>query len=88
MISAWTKNLKTEPERQDFTDYLRGSTRLLNRLEDLIVEEQQNLDRLEVSVKAFESPSWAYQQAYYNGFKACLIMFLKLVKILDPQETK
>lgn len=87
MLSAWTKHLKDQELKDEFEKYIRGSKRLLERLDQLLKEEEGNLDHIEMSTKTFDSPNWAYRQAYNNGFRCCLKMLHKLIN-LDHKDTK
>jgi hypothetical protein len=85
-VSAWTKHLKTEEEKDKFTKSLKASRYILDRLQALLDEEKAGLESAEISPKIYETPNWDYKQAHTNGFKAALKMVSKLI-ILD-QENK
>ncbi len=78
MITAWTKHLKTEEEKQRFQNQFQGSKAVLERLQELLDEEKTGLETAEISPKIYDSPNWDYKQAHTNGFKAAL----KMVSIL------
>jgi len=81
MISAWTKHLKDPKDVEKFSTALLGDRLILRRLKELLQEEEENLDKLDRSAKAFEDPNWAYKQSYNNGFRACLAMLKKLINL-------
>lgn len=85
MITAWTKNLKTEEEQAKFKKSLISSRHVLGRLQELMDEEKAGLDSAEISPKMYDSPNWDYKQAHNNGFKAALRMVSKLIT-LDPED--
>lgn len=85
MISAWTKHLKTEDEKQRFRNSVLGAKHVINRLDELLVEEEEKLTRQEINVDALYTPNWDYVQAYWNGFRACLRLIRKLIN-LDQKE--
>ncbi len=85
MISAWTKHLKTEEDKERFKNKLKGSKVVLERLQALLDEEKSGLESAEISSKIYDSPNWDYKQAHTNGFKAALKMVSKLIT-LDPKE--
>lgn len=87
MITAWTKNLKTEEEKKKFELYVRGSGPLLDRLKELVNEGEESLDKAEVDPTSYDSPNWAYKQADRNGYRRCLQTFRKLLT-LDQQKDK
>ena len=86
MITAWTKHLKTEEEKEKFTKSLKASRYILGRLQQLLDEEKDGLESAEISPKIYETPNWDYKQAHTNGFKAALRMVSKLITF-DQKET-
>ena len=84
MYTVWTKHLEDIEEKQKFEKYVLGSKRLLNRLKDILQEQEDALDIGEISPKNYDSPSWAYKQAHSNGYRQCLNVLKKLVD-LDQQ---
>lgn len=87
MISAWTKDLKDLGEIERFTNSLLGSKHILRRLDELLREEEEKIDKTDRSTKAFENPNWALLHAYWNGFRSCLALVRKIIN-LDHKETK
>ena len=86
MITAWTKHLKTEAEKDKFNKSLKASRYILDRLQVLLDEEKAGLETAEISPKIYETPNWDYKQAHTNGFKAALKMVSKLIQ--PDQENK
>ena len=86
MLTVWTKNLKTEEERENFTNQLLGARPVLQRLNDLLEEKEAELERSERSQKAYENPNWAYLQAHRNGCAGMLQSIKELIN-LDQQRT-
>ena len=84
MLTVWTKNLKTEDERDNFTNQLLGARPVLERLGELLDEKEKELDRSERSQKAYENPNWAYLQAHRNGCAGMLQSIKELIN-LDQQ---
>lgn len=87
MNLAWTKHLKDPEEKQKFEKDLIHSQNVLHRLLQLLDEEENSLNRSETDIKTFDSPNWAYLQAYKNGYRACLKIIKKLVD-LDQEKGK
>ena len=85
MQSAWTKNLRTQEEKDRFQNTLLGSKEILNRLAELLKEKETELDRSEKSLETYANPSWAYKQAHLNGYAAALSYINKLIN-LDHQK--
>ena len=86
MITAWTKHLKTDEEKEQFNKRLKSSRYVLGRLQELLDEEKAGLEAAEISPKIYETPNWDYKQAHTNGFKAALKMVSKLITL--DQENK
>lgn len=84
MLTVWTKNLKTEAERENFNNQLLGARPVLERLGELLDEKEKELDRSERSQKAYENPNWAYLQAHRNGCAGMLQSIKELIN-LDQQ---
>ena len=72
MQSVWTQHLKDPVEKQKFEDYVKGSKSLFNRLNEILDILERDLGRSETNPETFKDPSWAYLQAYKNGFRSCL----------------
>lgn len=85
--SDWIKSIP-EKERKDFEDVLRNSTYVLSRLQNILKEKVDNLDRKEVDLTAYENPSWAYLQAHLNGKRSGLLEALRLLEFLDQEKRK
>lgn len=85
MISAWTKHIKDESEKERFNNELLGSKRVLDRLGALLQEVEGDLDNTEMNPKIYDLPNWDYRQAHTNGYRACLKTIKKLIT-LDQQD--
>ena len=83
MKTDWTKNLKTEEEKQELENYLRGSNRLLERLSQILTEYERSLDRSEIDQSVYDKPNWRERQAHKNGYRACLY---KIKELIDLKE--
>lgn len=86
MFTVWTKNLKTEEEKENFTNQLIGARPVLQRLSDLLTEKEAELDRSERSQKAYENPNWAYLQAHRNGCAGMLQSIKDLINLDQQRE--
>ena len=85
MLTAWTKNLKTEEEQYNFNNMLLGARPVLERLTELLNEKEDSLGKSERTIKAYDNPNWAYQQAHKNGSAAMLAAVKELIN-LDQQK--
>jgi hypothetical protein len=86
MLTIWTKNLKTEEEQHNFNNMLLGARPVLERLTELLTEKENSLGSSERSIKAYDNPNWAYQQAHKNGCASMLASVKELIN-LDQQRT-
>ena len=66
-------------ERDLMITQLLSSEILLKRIQQVIEEEIKSLDN--ITYEEFDSPSWAYKQAYMLGLQEGLRKIIKLVKI-------
>lgn len=78
------KNLSTEKERKDFEKLLRNSLIVLNRLYEILTERQEALERQTLNPKDFDTPNWAYKQAFLAGQKSTIQDLKDLFKFYDP----
>lgn len=58
---------------------LLASEPLIKRVKEVVEEEIKNLDN--ITYEEFDSPSWAYKQAYKLGLQEGLRKLNKLLKI-------
>lgn len=86
MYTIWTKHL-AEDQKERFKSQIIGARDVLERLEEILREEEAQLDRSEIDPNSFDTPNWDYKQAYKNGYRAGLAVMTKLID-LDQQETK
>jgi len=87
MIGRWTSHLKDTGEIARFKSSLEGSKTVLERLIQIIEETEASIETDEYNVRAYDNPSWAYKQAFYNGAKAQLKLIKKLINP-DQGDTK
>lgn len=85
MMSMWTKNLKSPEEKDRFENSLKGSKIVLDRLTELLTEEESEIDRSELNVDTYETSNWASKQAHKNGQRASLRKIKNLIN-LDQQK--
>ena len=85
MLLPWTKHIKDAEEKKRFENEIIGSRRVLERLQELLDEEEKLIDRLETTPRIFDQPNWYERQIFYNGFRSCIGMLKKLID-LDQQQ--
>lgn len=79
MKTDWTKGF-SDADKDSFYLLLKGSTIVLNRLESLIKEYHLSVLSKELKEEEFDTPNWAYKQAYRNGQQAAYNKILQLLK--------
>lgn len=79
MISAWTRHLHTEQEKELFKNQVLGSKLVLRRLQELLKEIEDDLDKTELNTKIYDIPNWDYRQADTNGSRRTLRTVRKLL---------
>lgn len=87
MITKWTSHLQDPKEKERFEQEVRSCRQVLNRLYDIMLEMEIELDRYETSPKQYELPAWDYKQADNNGFRRCLYAIKKFTN-LDQKDPK
>ncbi len=85
MKTAWIKNLQTDEEKTRFESSLISAKPVLSRLTQLLIEEEEGIDRSELQIDTYESASWSSKQAHKNGQRAMLRKIKNLIN-LDQQE--
>lgn len=69
----WTAHLQNNPDaKADLEKAIRNSTAALSRLNEILKEKEDSLDRRELSITTYGSPSYPFEQAHQNGRRACL----------------
>ena len=87
MYTKWTAHCKTEHEKAQFEADLRRAKPVLERLQTILDEGEEAIENREVDIKYFESPSWAYLQAYRLGSKAMVKNLKKLIDLDKQKDT-
>lgn len=85
MMSQWTKNLSDPKDKERFQSSILGSRPVLERLQELLDEEEKDLDSSELKEATYDTPSWAYLQAHKNGQRS-MIRKIKTLINLDQQK--
>lgn len=73
MNSAWTKRNINEHQ-------LATSKRVLEALREIVEERLKAFEAIELTQETYDSPSWAYKQAHFNGAKTMLRFIDQLIK--------
>lgn len=78
--TIWTMGLKPE-EKEEFIRVLKleKSSKVYNRLLDIIKIKRTALEASEMNTETYDSPSWAYKQSHNNGARQMLLFIEKLL---------
>ena len=76
---TWIKDFKKQEEAEKFTQFVRSSAPVLNRLSDILKAKADA--RNVFSEEDFKDPSWAYAAADRNGFIRAMQEVIKLITI-------
>ena len=87
MYTKWTQHIQDPEDKVHFENKILGSTSVLERLSQILTEEQNLLDRSEMDIKTFDLPNWEYKQAYKNGYRAALEVVKKLINLDQQRKT-
>lgn len=87
MDRRWTSHIVDLDEKKRFEAYIKGSRTVLDRLSEIIVDFELQLEEKEVDSKAYESPAWAFQQADNIGYRRALRQILKIINLDQKERT-
>jgi len=87
MFIEWTKNLKDQDEKSNFENKVKSSRAVLERLSEIIDDQDRAINTTEISINTFDQPNRALKQAYIQGYKARGNK-LKLLIDLDQQKER
>lgn len=85
MKIRWTQHIRNEDEKQRFNNTVWSAKVVLDRALDILKEEENAMERTELSLDTFEKPNWAERQAYMNGYKKALRIAQDILN-LDQQK--
>lgn len=86
MLTIWTQNLKTQEEKEIFANQVLAARPVLERLSQLLDEKETQLERSERSLKAYDRPNWAFEQAHKNGYLSSLQNVRDLLNLDQQRE--
>lgn len=66
----WTRHLRTTADKQKFEEAVRADVYVLSRLDAILNEMLDEIEREELTVGQFERPNWPYQIAFRLGDKS------------------
>ncbi len=75
--SVWFKGLDFE-KKKDFEAYLRNSTALVDKLQEIILDQIETLERKQIQEEFYEKPELFAKICYLNGQLAAYNKVLSL----------
>lgn len=75
----WLSHLRDPKEREQFGNLVRHNTSILGRLREIIDQMALNVSKFETSAENFQTPEFAYRQAFLLGQRKVLADLRKLV---------
>ena len=78
MKTSWVSGLEPDAKKQ-MEDYFKSSPILRERLAYILENKAKNIRSVNLAVKQFESPSWAYKQADRNGYERAIAEIIELI---------
>lgn len=85
MLIQWTNHLKTQEERDRFAGAVQGSRLVLERLSQILRQEEEEITRTELSVEGYDNPNWSHKQAFRNGQRS---VYRKLQSLTNLDQQK
>ena len=85
MYSRWTSHLQTDEEKESFKKEIYSAKNVLERLTNMINEDEDLLDRSEADQRIYDVPNWDYRQAHKNGNRQYM-RTIRLLTDLDQQK--
>lgn len=59
----------TPEEKLHLVEMFNNSETMIERLKDVLKKKSNEAHNTQLSDKQYEKPSWAYEQAYLNGYQ-------------------
>lgn len=87
MMILWTNHLKTDEEKENFANSVKGSQQVLDRLSTILRQEEGEITRTELSAESYDNPNWSHKQAFKNGQRS-VYRKLQLLLNLDQQKER
>ena len=85
MYTRWTEHLQTDEEKENFKREVLSARGVLERLLNIINEDESSLDRSEMNQRVYDLPNWAERQAHKNGNRQYMNA-IRLLIDLDQQK--
>lgn len=83
MLTRWTQHLQDPQEKESFKRDITASKRVLERLKQIIEEDEQSLDKSEFDHRSYGIANWSHLQAHRNGNRQ---IYAEIKKYLDLKD--
>lgn len=87
MYSRWTQHLQAEEDKTAFKQNILSARPVLDRLLEIINEDESSLDRSEMDQGIYDRPNWDYRQSHKNGNRQYMQAVRLLVDLDQQKET-
>lgn len=68
--TEWVKHLpRGSKEYEEFKSLVKNSTQILTRMDEILRDQEEAIDKVELSEKQYSTPNWDVLQAHRNGRK-------------------
>lgn len=85
MYTRWTQHLTTEEDKQKFRNSVLSARVVLERLRDIVNEDEDSLSHSELGQKQYDISNWSELQAHKNGNRQYMHE-MRLLIDLDQQK--
>lgn len=85
MYTRWTQHLSDPQSKTEFQNDIKGAKRVLERLHQMIEEDENALEKSENDQRVYSSPNWSHLQAHRNGNRQTYATIKNLIN-LDQQK--
>lgn len=85
MLTVWTQNLQDKKAVESFTNTVLSARPVLERLSQILQDQEADIDRSELTLDAYSAPDWANKQAHKNGQRH-MLRTVKNIIALDQQK--
>lgn len=80
MLIDWTKHIKDPEEKSKYEDSIRSCRVSHERLIQILSDWEKSLDRIETSIKVYDTPNWDVRQAHKNGNREIIAKLTELIR--------
>jgi hypothetical protein len=87
MFTRWTQHLKSDEEKKRFRNDILSARTVLERLKQMLEEDEAALEKSERDQRVYGMPNWDYLQAHKNGNMQVYAVVKKLID-LDQQKAE